>query len=391
MKIRSFPRPSAAARLCAGLFLSFAAAAGARADITVGVILSTTGPAASLGQPADNTVKLWPDSIAGEKLKVIVLNDASDPTEASRQAAKLINEEKVDVIVGSSVTPPSIAIVEVAGNAATPIIALGGGNAIIEPQEGARTWAFKMPAPERISVQRALEHMASHGVKKAGAIAVSTSYGNGFLNAFNEQAKDHGIEISGVERYGAQDLGVTAQIVRLMAAKPDAIYILSFGTPAFLPQAELAKRGYQGKVYQTHGVANADFLRVGGKDVEGTFLAVAPVLVAEQLPDDDPTRQAGVEYVTQYEGKYGPGTRSLFGSTAWTALNWLQATVPVALKEARPGTPEFRAALRDALENMKEVVSPEGVFNMTKEDHNGIDSRGQVVVKIEDGKWKLAQ
>jgi len=391
MKIRSFPRPATATRLCAGLLLSFGLAASAGADVTVGVILSTTGPAASLGQPAENTVKLWPDSIGGEKLKVIMLNDASDPTEASRQAAKLINEEKVDVIVGSSVTPPSIAIVEVAGNSATPVIALGGGNAIIEPQEGARTWAFKMAAPEAISVQRALEHMAAHGVKKAGAIAVSTSYGNGFLNAFTEQAKDHGIEISGVERYGAQDLSVTAQILRLVAAKPDAIYILSFGTPAFLPQAELAKRGYQGKIYQTHGVANADFLRVGGKDVEGTFLAVAPVLVAEQLPEDDPTKKAGVDYVSQYEGKHGAGTRSLFGSTAWTALNWLQATVPVALKEAEPGTPEFRSALRDALENMKEVVSPEGVFNMSKENHNGIDSRGQVVVEIKDGKWKLAQ
>lgn len=391
MNIRTFPLPGAMTRLAAGTLLWLGAAAGAQADITVGVILSTTGPAASLGKPAENTVKLWPDSIAGEKLRIIQMNDASDPTEASRQASKLITEEKVDVIVGSSVTPPSIAIVEVAGNAATPVIALGGGNAIIEPQEGARTWAFKMPAPEKLSVQRALEHMASHGVKTAGAIAVNTSYGNGFLNSFNEQAEQHGIKISGVERYGAQDLGVTAQIVRLMAAKPDAIYILSFGTPAYLPQAELDKRGYQGKVYQTHGVANADFLRVGGKSVEGTFLAVAPVLVAEQLPDSDPTKKAGVEYVTKYESQYGEGTRSLFGSTAWTALNWLEATVPVALKEARPGTPEFRKALRDALENMDEVVSPEGVFNMTKQDHNGIDSRGQVMVTIEEGKWKLAQ
>ncbi len=391
MKIRSFPLRASLTRLSAGVLLSIGLTTAAQAELTVGVILSTTGPAASLGQPSENTIKLWPDSIAGEKLRVIVLNDASDPTEASRLASKLISEENVDVIVGSSVTPPSIAIVEVAGTAETPVIALGGGNAIIEPQEGARTWAFKMPAPERLSVQRTLEHMAANGVKTAGAIAVTTSYGNGFLNAFNEQAEKHGIKISGVERYGPQDLGVTAQIVRLMASKPDAIYILSFGTPAFLPQAELVKRGYKGKIYQTHGVANADFLRVGGEDVEGTYLSVAPVLVAEQLPDDDPTKKAGVEYVTKYEGTYGPGTRSLFGSTSWTALNWLQATVPVALEKAKPGTPEFRHALRDALENMKEVVSPEGVFNMTKDNHNGIDSRGQVVVKIEDGKWKLAQ
>src|SRR5690554_3430868 len=164
MKIRGSPLPANLTRLSAGLLLSLLAGI-AQAELTVGVILSTTGPAASLGQPSDNTVKLWPDSIAGENMRVIVLNDASDPSEASRLASKLINEENVDVIVGSSVTPPSIAIVETAGNANTPVIALGGGNAIIEPQEGARTWAFKMPAPEKLSVQRTLEHMAANGVK----------------------------------------------------------------------------------------------------------------------------------------------------------------------------------------------------------------------------------
>lgn len=380
--------------LLRGLFVSallMTASAAVQAELKVGVILSTTGPAASLGQPADNTIKLWPDEIAGEKVRIVQVNDNSDPTEAARLASKLVTEDKVDVIVGSSVTPPSIAIVETAGQLNTPIIALGGGNAIIEPQEGARTWAFKMPAPERLAVQRTLEHMEANQVKSAGVIAVSTSYGSGFLEAFNEQAAGHGIDIVGVERYGAQDLGVTSQILKLMAAQPDAIYIMSFGTPSYLPQAELVKRGYKGKIYQTHGVANADFLRVGGKDLEGTYLAVAPVLVAEQLPDDDPTKEAGLEYVTRYESKFGEGTRSLFGSTAWTALNWLEAAVPVALESASPGTPEFRAALRDALENMTEVVSPEGVFNMSKDDHNGIDERGQVIVVVEEGKWKLAE
>lgn len=379
--------------------LSLALAAGlaaalpgiAQADITVGVILSSTGPAASLGKPAENTVKLWPDSIDGQKLKIISVNDNSDPTEAAKLATKLIKEDKVDVIVGPSITPPSIAAVEVAGHNATPIIALGGGNAIIEPQEGPRKWAFKMAAPESISVARAIDHMKKNHVKTVGAIAVTTSYGEGFLKAFSEQAPAKGLKISDVERYNAQDLGVTAQILRIMATKPDAVYIFSFGTPAVLPQAELVKRGYKGKIYQTHGIANADFLRVGGKSVEDTYLAVAPVLVAEQLPASDPTKKPGVEYVQKYEKAYGPGTRSLFGSTAWTALNWLQATVPVALDHAKPGTPAFRQALRDALENMHEVVSPEGVFTMSPKNHNGIDSRGQVMVKVENGKWKYIQ
>lgn len=388
MKISKAFAPLCLGRLNAAVLLAMGMSGIAQADITVGVILSTTGPAASLGQPAENTVRLWPDSIAGQKLKIISVNDNSDPTEAARQATKLITENSVDVIVGPSITPPSIAAVEVAGRHATPIIALGGGNAIIEPQEGARKWAFKMPAPEAISVERALDHMVQNKIKTVAAIAVTTSYGEGFLKAFNTQAPAKNLQIVASERYGAQDLGVTSQVLRVMAAKPDAVYIFSFGTPAVLPQAELVKRGYKGKIYQTHGIANADFLRVGGKSVEGTYLAVAPVLVAEQLPANDPTKKSGMDYVQKYEAQNGAGTRSLFGSTAWTALNWLQATVPVALKQAKPQTPEFRKALRDALENMHEVVSPEGVFNMNPGNHNGIDARGQVMVQIKDGKWQ---
>ncbi len=376
--------------------LSFALAAGllnvlpgiARADITVGVILSTTGPAASLGKPAENTIKLWPDSIAGQKLKIVSVNDNSDPTEAAKLANKLITEDKVDVIVGPSITPPSIAAVEVAGRNATPIIALGGGNAIIEPQEGPRKWAFKMAAPEVNFVEHTLDHMVKDKIKRVAAIAVTTSYGEGFLRAFNAQAPAKGLVISAVEKYGAQDLGVTAQVVRVMASKPDAVYIFSFGTPGVLPQAELIKRGYKGRIYQTQGIANADFLRVGAKSIEGTYVSLEPVMVAEQLPKNNPTKNAGMQYTQKYEAAYGPGTRSLFGSEAWTALNWLQATVPVALEHAKPGTPAFRQALRDALENMHEVVSPEGVFTMSPKNHNGIDSRGQVMVQVEDGKWK---
>ncbi|CAM5391122.1 ABC transporter substrate-binding protein [Eoetvoesiella caeni] len=368
--------------------LAVAFSGTARADITIGVILSVTGPAASLGQPAENSVKLWPDSIAGQKLRIIAVNDNSDPTEAARQATKLITENKVDVIVGPSITPPSIAAVETAGRNATPIIALGGGNAIIEPQEGPRKWAFKMAAPEATFVERTLEHMIKNKVKKVAAISVTTSYGEGFLKAFNAQAPTKGLTIISVEKYGAQDLGVTAQVIRTIAAKPDAVFIFSFGTPAVLPQAELLKRGYKGKIYQTQGVANADFLRVGAQSVEGTYIALAPVMVAEQLPESNPTKKIGMEYITKYEALYGPGSRSYFGTEAWTALNWLQATIPVALQKAKPGTPEFRQALRNALENMHDVVSPEGVFNMSPGNHNGIDARGQVMVEIKDGKWK---
>ena len=383
--------PLQRAVLAAMSVLGMGLAASAQADVTVGVILSMTGPAASLGKPAENTIRIWPEQIAGQKVRLVMLNDNSDATEASKLAAKLITEEKVDVIVGPSITPPSIAAMEVAGRNGTPIIALGGGNAIVEPQEGPRKWAFKMAAPEILSVDRAIEHMKARKVRNVAVIAVTTSYGEGFLKAFTTQAPAAGIKLVATERIGAQDVSATSQVLKVLASNPDAVYIFSFGTPGATPHIELVKRGYKGAIYQTHGVANADFLRLGGKDVEGAYMAVAPVLVAEQLAASNPVRKLGMEYVTQYESKYGANTRSQFGSTAWTALNWLQATVPVALKKAQPGTPEFRQALRDALENMKEVASPEGVFNMSPANHNGLDARGQVMVQVEGGKWKLVE
>lgn len=363
----------------------------ARADLTVGVILSMTGPGASLGAPAKRTVELWPAEIAGQKIQLTILNDNTDPTEASKAANRLVTEQKVDVIVGPSLTPNSVAAVEVAGRNQTPIIALGGGGVIVEPQEGPRKWAFKMPAPEVLSVNAVLDHMVKNKVKNAAAISITTSYGEGFLKTFRTAAATRNINISAAEQYSSADLSVTAQILKILATNPDAVYILSFGTPGALPQIELAKRGYKGLVYQTHGVANAQYLKLGGKDVEGGYMAVAPVLVAEQLPDNHPTKKLGMEYVKRYEAQNGPGSRSLFGSTAWTALLWLEAAVPVALKKAKPGTAEFRVALRDALEGMKEVATPEGVFTMSPTNHNGIDERAQVLVRVENGTWKLVK
>lgn len=372
-------------------FIGLCFTAPASADLNIGVILSTTGPGASLGQPAENTVKLWPAEIAGQKVNLKFINDNTDPTEASKAATRLISEQKVDVIVGPSLTPNSVAAMDVAGRNQTPIIALGGGGAIVEPQEGPRKWAFKMPAPEVLSVNVVVDHMVKNKVKNAAAIAVATAYGEGFLKAFRTVAASRNINITAVEQYSAPDLSVASQMLKIMATNPDAVYILSFGTPGALPQIELAKRGYKGLVYQTHGVANAQYLKLGGKDVEGGYMAIAPVLVAEQLPDSHPTKKAGMDYVKRYETQHGPASRSLFGSTAWTALLWLEAAVPTALKKAKPGTPEFRVALRDALEGMKEVVTPEGVFNMTPTNHNGIDERAQVLVRVEGGTWKLVK
>lgn len=369
----------------------FVAAAPARADLHIGVILSLTGPAASLGIPAENSVKLWPTEIGGQKVKVTVLNDNSDPTTAAKNATRLITEDNVDVIVGPSITPTSLTVVEVAAQNKTPMISLAGGGAIVLPQDGPRKWAFKLSPTEPISVNMVLDHMVANKAKTLATIGLANSYGEGFLKATQAAASAKGITIVASEKYGQADSSVTAQMLKISAANPDAVYIFSAGTPGALPQIELANRGYKGLVYQTQGVANADFLRVGGKALDGAFMTVAPVLVAEQLPDGNASKKAAMSYVKMYEDKYGAGTRSLFGATAWSAMSLLNLAVPTAAKVAKPGTPEFRAALRDALENLKETVTPEAVLNMSASDHNGVDARSQVMVRIDGGQWKLVK
>jgi branched-chain amino acid transport system substrate-binding protein len=387
------PAPNSPIRRLARFAVSLAlvaAAPAALAEIHIGVILSTTGPAASLGIPEEQAIKLWPGEIAGEKVRFTILNDGSDTTTATKNAQRLISEDKVDLIIGASVTPTSLAVVEIAGNAQVPVISLAGGGAIVLPQDGPRKWAFKLSPTEPISIGLVLDHLQKSGKGKSVAtIGISTSYGEGFLKAFEAIAAQRGFKIVATEKYNQTDPSVTAQVLKVISANPDAVYIFAAGTPGALPQIELAQRGYKGLVYQTQGVANNDFLRVGGKSLEGGYMTVAPVLVAEQLPESNPVKKAAVDFVQRFEKAQGPNSRSLFAATAWDALLIVQNAAREALKKGKPGTAAFRAALRDAIEGLHDFVGSEGVYTMSPSDHNGVDSRSQVMVKIENGGWKL--
>jgi len=377
------------ARLALALVLG-AVAPIALAEIHIGVILSTTGPAASLGIPEEQAIKLWPGEIGGEKVRFTILNDGSDTTTATKNAQRLISEDKVDLIIGASVTPTSLAVVEIAGNAQVPVISLAGGGAIVLPQDGPRKWAFKLSPTEPISIGLVLDHLQKIGKGKSVAtIGIATSYGDGFLKAFEAIAPQRGFKIVASEKYNQTDPSVTAQILKIVATNPDAVYIFAAGTPGALPQIELAQRGYKGLVYQTQGVANNDFLRVGAKSLEGGYMTVAPVLVAEQLPESSPVKKAAVDFVQRFEKAQGPNSRSLFAATAWDALLIVDQASREALKKAKPGTPAFRAALREAIEGLRDFVGSEGVYSMSASDHNGVDARSQVMVKIENGGWKL--
>ena len=369
-----------------GAALAAMLAGPAVADINIGVTIAATGPAASLGIPQKNTIELLPASIGGEKVNWIVLDDASDTTKALTNARKLISEDKVDVIVGSSTTPNSLAMREAAVDSGTPMISLAASAQIINPTDPKTRWIFKTPQNDALMADAVAVSMKASGVKTLGYIGFADAYGDGWLAEIKRSAQTAGIKVVAEEKYNRNDPSVTGQVLKLIAANPDAILIGAAGTPGATPAKELAARNYKGKVYQTHGVANPDFLRVVGKDGNGEILPTGPMLVFEQLPDTNEVKKTAAAYVTMYEKKFG--TRSTFGGHLYDAYILLSKAIPEALKKAKPGTKEFRAALRDALENSN-VTGTHGVFVMNANDHNGLDNRARVMVKVENDKWVL--
>ena len=236
-----------------------------------------------------------------------------------------------------------------------------------------------------------VERMLTNKVQTVAFIGFADAYGEGWYQEFSKIADVRKLKIVANERYNRADTSVTGQVLKIMAAKPDAVLIAGAGTPAALPQKALKERGYTGQFYQTHGVANMDFLRVCGKDCEGTYLPAGPVLVAAQLPDSNPIKKVAMDYTSRYEAAYGKGNVSTFGAHAWDASILLQNAIPVALKRAQPGTREFRSALRDALEGLKNITVSHGIVNMSAQDHLGFDQRARVMVMIDGGAWKLQQ
>jgi branched-chain amino acid transport system substrate-binding protein len=373
-----------------GILASHLIAGLALADVNVGVTLSATGPAASLGIPERNTFEMLPKTIAGEKVNWIVLDDASDTTKAVTNTRKLIAEDKVDVIVGSTITPNSLAMIDVAADAETPMISLAASARIVDPTNPKTRWVFKTPQNDALMADAIAVHMKANGLKTMGYIGFADAYGDGWLQEIKRSAQTAGIKVIAEEKYNRSDTSVTGQVLKLVSANPDAILIAAAGTPGATPQKELVARGYRGKIYQTHGVANPDFLRVVGKDGNGTLLPIGPMLVFEQLPDSNPIKKVAAEYIVPYEAKHGKDSRTTFGGHAYDTYLLLAKAVPEALKKGRPGTKEFRSGLRDALETSN-VVGTHGVFVMRPQEHNGLDNRARVMIRIDNSQWVLTK
>jgi branched-chain amino acid transport system substrate-binding protein len=355
--------------------------------VTVGIDLSTTGPAAAIGLSSQKAIQMWPQKLGGWGVKYIVLDDGSDPSQAVRNIHRFLSEDKVDVIVGPNVTSAALAVLDPVATAGTPMITLVGSASVVEPQQGSRTWVFKMAQNDSAMADVMTRYMANHGVKTVGFIGFSDGYGDSWLKEFSKFAELRKIRIVDTERFNRTDTSVTGQVLKLISAHPDAMLVAGAGTPAVLPQRELKARGYAGPIYQTHGIATPEFLKLGGKDVEGTLFPTQPVVVAGTLPADHPVKKVASTFVVQYETSFGPGSVTQFAGDAAGVWPLLNNAVGRAAKITSPGTGAFRAALRNELEQTHDLEVPNGIVNTSPQDHVGLDQRASVMGEVKDGKF----
>lgn len=361
------------------------------ADVVVGVTISLTGPGASLAIPTKNAIDIFPREIDGQAIKYVVLDDASDPAGAVRNFKKLVDEYKADVILGSSISPATMPLVNLAAETHVPLLSLAASSRIVEPQDEVRRWTFKALQNQQMMMSVTIDHMVASGIKSVGYIGFSDAYGESWRQELTTQLEPRGIALKAAEHYGSKDTSVTAQILKIMQAKPDAVFIAAAGTPGALPQRSLIERGYKGAVYQTYGIANEKFLQLAGKDADGALFSVGPMLVAEQLPASNPIRAVALDLTHKYEAKYGKGSASVFVANAWDTYLLLSSALKATLPKAKPGTEAFRSALRDSLEQTKDLVTSQGVMTMSPKDHVGYDKRAAVMVQVKDGGWKYVQ
>ncbi len=370
------------------LGVSLFTASLAQAQVKVGVVSSSSGPIALVGLPQKNTVALLPTLVGKTTIEYISLDDASDPTASVAAVKKLISEQKVDALIGPSGSPNAMGVIQFAAEAGVPMFAPVGTAAVVLPMNEQKKWVFKTTQNDDLIATALIDHMKKAGVKTVGFIGTADPYGENWQKVFGGLATQAGIKIVSAESFQRRDTSLTAQGLKTLAAKPDAVLIAAPGSSAVLPQTTLYDQGYRGKVYQTHGAALDDFLKLGGKKVEGTILAASGMLVLDEMPANDPVSKIAKQYVEAYKKLHGAAPAT-FGANVYDAGLLLQAAIPEALKAGQPGTPAFRSALRDAVEKTRELPATQGVYTMSPQDHSGFDERGRVMITVKGGQWAL--
>jgi branched-chain amino acid transport system substrate-binding protein len=377
-------------RLCVGAVALLASVgASSAADITVGFVTSLSGPGASIGIPYEKGVLAghsFTAKVGDVNIKLIRLDDASDPAAATRDARKLVQEDKVDVLMGTSGVPGTVAMAVVAAETKTPMISLTPAS---QPQSANGQWMISIPQPPPLMVAAVVEQMKKANVKTAAYIGFSDSWGDLVYDATMKDTEGSPIKVVTNERYARADTSVAGQTLKIIAAHPDAVITGGSGTPGALPYLALAERGYKGGLYGTHALINPDFVRVGGKAVEGVICPTGPVIVAEQLPDSNVTKKVSLAFRDAYQKANNAPTTDAFSAYAFDGWLVMVDAAKRALAKAQPGTAEFREAFKDAMETTKEVIGTHGVYNFKPGSYFGVDERARVLVKLEQGQWKL--
>ena len=368
--------------------LAFGFSVAAAAQVRIGLMVSATGPTTAIGLPQKNTGDLLPKKIGDVTVEYFQYDDGGDTTRAVQNVKKLIQEHNVDALIGPSTTPNALAILDFIAESKVPLMATVGTSSVVEPLDAKKRWVFKTTQNDDLIAAALVKHMVKTGVKSVGFIGFKDPYGENWHKVFSALAEKAGVQLIATEYYLRTDPSVTGQALKLISAKPDAILVAGVGGPGVLPQMTLRDQGYKGTIYQTHGVASDDFIRLGKEKVEGTVLAAGPMLVIDEIANSNPIRQVAENYIAAYEKQFGqkPAT---FGANTWDSGLILQRAIPVALKAGKPGTEAFRSALRDAIEQEREVVGCQGVFNMSATNHNGMDERARVLIVVKDGKFRL--
>lgn len=372
--------------LCA---VALSAASSHAENLKVGFITSLSGPVSSMGTLVAKGLQAgtaYQGELSGRKVNVITLDDASDPSIAARNARKLISEENVDIIIGTTGSPGSLAIAAVAREAGTPQISIANAN--LDGEAGA--WMVTMPQPAPLMVNAVVEDMVRNNVKTVGYIGFSDPWGDLVYDALKASAEPHGIKVLTNERFARADTSIVGQVLKTISARPDAVMTGTSGTPGALPYITLAERGYKGRIYGTHGIVGPEFIQVGKSAVEGLLAPTGPIIVAEQLPDDDPMKKVALDYRAAYEKTHGTPPMDAFSAYAFDGwLLALDAAKRAESKGFKPGTPEFRLALRDAITSTKELVGTHSIYNFKPESRYGSDERSRVIVQLQNGQWQL--
>jgi len=372
------------------LTLALAVSLPAQAQVKIGVIVSATGQTAFVGIPQKNSVAMLPKKAGNLDIEYIVYDDASDPTQSVQLTKKLLTENHIDALIGPSGSPNAMGVQQFLTEAQTPMLAPVGTVAIVQPMDDKKRWTFRTHPSDEVIADGLIAAMTKRGVKTVGFIGFNDPYGESWYKTFTPMAEKAGIKIVANERYSRQDTSVTGQVMKLIAAKPDAVLVAGVAAGGALPHTQLVDAGYKRTIYHTHGSASGAFIQIGGKKVEGALVVGPLLLVPEDIPDSAPTKKVTLEYVANYEKQFG-NPPPIFGAGTYDAGLMLAHAIPEAAKKAKPGTPEFRAALRDALENTREMVVSQGVVTLSAQDHSGFDHRGRVLVTVKDGKFVMVK